>query len=496
MNADTLPELLAARAASHADKVAFATRDDSVTYRELFDEARALSGALGVSNGDRVALILPAGLDFIRLFWAVQMSGATAVAFNPYVPEITAQKRAERVKPARIVRSLDDLPGSRQPATSNASAEALAFLQPTSGTSGESRAVMIRHRNIMAVLHASAEALQIGESDVLVSWVPPWHDLGLVRFVIGTVYAGATCHVVQPAINTIPEWLATVSEVRGTITGAPDFAIRLAARLVNPAKVDLSSLRYVTNGGEAVRLSTIKAFEERFNVRPGVVLPGYGLAEATLGVTCVRPGETIRADARGNVSCGTPFPGVEVRVDPTGELLVRGPGVFAGYFEAEEATRAALADGWLHTGDVGYEDADGSFYILGRKRAMLKRGGAVLAPRELEEAAQEVPGVKIACAVGVSSEATEEIVVAVESESDPEPLAAGVAQKIQEVLGFAPERVLVLEPRSIPRTYNGKLRHDALRTMLVNGELESVTRYDSRSSWNTRGVTSPGAPAR
>jgi long-subunit acyl-CoA synthetase (AMP-forming) len=212
----------------------------------------------------------------------------------------------------------------------------------------------------------------------------------------------------------------------------------------------------------------------------------------------MRPGETVRTDERGNVSCGRPFPGVEVRVDPTGELLVRGPGVFAGYFEAEEATRAAIVDDWLHTGDVGYEDADGQFYILGRKRAMLKRGGAVLAPRELEEAAQEVPGVKIACAVGLSSEATEEIVVTIEAEaeSEPEPLAAAVAQKIQQVLGFAPERVVVLEPRSIPRTYNGKLRHDVLRTMLANGELDAAVRYDSRSNWNTRGATSPGAAVR
>jgi acyl-CoA synthetase (AMP-forming)/AMP-acid ligase II len=496
VNADTLPQLLTARAASHADKVVYATRDGSVTYRELFDEARVLSGALGVASGDRVALIVPAGLDFMKFFWAIQLSGATAVAFNPNVPEETALKRAQRVKPTLIVRDIatvssrarsrDPLPSTGGGSLDSARDDTLAFLQPTSGTSGESRAVMIRHRNIMPVLRASAEALQISESDVLVSWVPPWHDLGLVRFVIGTVYAGATCHIVQPAINTIPEWLATISEVRGTITGAPDFAIRLAARLVNPAKVDLSSLRYVTNGGEAVRLSTIKAFEERFHV-PGVVIPGYGLAEATLGVTCVRPGEPVRTDARGNVCCGTPFPGVEVRVDPSGELLVRGPGVFAGYFEAEEATRAALGDGWLHTGDVGYQDKDGGFYILGRKRAMLKRGGAVLAPRELEEAAQEVPGVKIACAVGVSSEATEEIVVTLESESDPEPLAAAVSRKLQQTLGFAPERVLVVEPRAIPRTYNGKLRHDALRTMLVNGELDTATRYDSRHPERSEG---------
>ncbi|HEX8251534.1 MAG TPA: class I adenylate-forming enzyme family protein [Thermoanaerobaculia bacterium] len=486
-----LAELLAVRAANHPDKIAFAMRGATVTYRELWNDAGLLARGLaarGVRPRDRVALILPAGLEFVRLFWAIQRLGATSVAFNPFVPEETATKRAERVKPKLIVRggqaitpvpSVDEDEDEGQAGLPDLHSEDLAFLQPTSGTTGESRAVMIAHRNLFAVLAAAAEALQIAANDVLVAWVPPWHDLGLVRFIIGTVYAGATCHIVEPAVRTIPEWLETVSKVRGTISGAPDFAIRLAARLVDPATVDLSSLRYITNGGEAVRLSTIEAFERRFNV-PGIVLPGYGLAEATLGVTAMRPGERVRTDDRGNVSCGRTMPGVEVRIGEDGELLVRGDGVFAGYFEAEEATRASIVDGWLHTGDTAHVDADGHVYILGRKRAMLKRGGAVLAPRELEEAAQEVRGVKIACAVGIASDSTEQLVVAIESDLDPAPLALEVSRSIHRALGFAPDRVIVLAPRSIPRTYNGKLRHDALRQALASGDVAIV--YDSRAT--------------
>ena len=270
---------------------------------------------------------------------------------------------------------------------------------------------MITQTNALASLAAAQEMLGIGPRDVLVSWVPPWHDLGLLRFVLGPVFFGAPCHLVPPAIRTLPLWLRTASEVRATLLGAPDFAWRLATRLVDPAGLDLSSLRYSTNGGEPVRRSTILAFEERFGV-PGVIRPGYGLAEATLGVTGLRPGEALRVDDRGHVSCGRPFPGVEVRIaedgtDGVGEILVRGAAVFAGYFDQPTESAEILRGGWLHTGDAGRLDADGHLYVLGRRRAMLKRGGAPLAPREVEEAAAGLPGLRLAAAVGLAGGAGE-----------------------------------------------------------------------------------------
>ncbi len=471
-----LAELLATQAATNPHRIAFAMRGERLSYGELYEQARRLAETLRVEPGDRVALLMDAGLDFVRAFWAIQLAGATSVAFNPFVPVETAARRAERVRPALILRNLQEIPEQQlRPVPRNAGD--IAFLQPTSGTSGESRAAMIRNRNILAVLESAADALRITSDDILVSWVPPWHDLGLVRFIIGTVHLGATCHIVPPSIRTIPEWLETVSRERATITGAPDFAIRLASR-VDPAGIDLSSLRYITNGGEAVRRSTITAFEERFRV-PGIVLPGYGLAEATLGVTALRPGERIRTDARGNVSCGRPLPGVEVRFAGDGELLVRGPGVFAGYFDSEESP---IVDGWLYTGDIGYADPEGHHYVLGRKRAMLKRGAAVLAPRELEEAAQEVEGVKIAAAVGMTGQSTEEIVIAVEAEGDPRSVARAVSAAIRRILGFAPERVVLLHRGSIPRTFNGKLRHAVLQKALASGALDGAVIHDSRES--------------
>jgi len=479
--------------------VAYVERGDAVTWSELERDAEARALALrnaGVSAGDRVALLLPAGLESIRTFWAIQLLGAASVAFNPMVPDETAVRRIQLVRPHLLVVPSDASPPLLRTAMDagltcfaagqvasggplprpDVSPDDLAFLQPTSGTSGEPRAVMIRHRNAIASVTASAEAMNVDSGDVLVSWVPPWHDLGLVRFVIGTAYSGVRCHVVTPAIATIPEWLSTISATRATITGAPDFAYRLAARLVDPASVDLRSLRYATNGGEPVRRHTIEAFERTFGLHD-VVVPGYGLAEATLGVTSVRPGEGLRSDARGNLSSGRPFPGIELRLDEKdahGEILVRGDVLFAGYFDADEATRLVLRDDWLHTGDTGHIDADGYLYVLGRTRAMLKRGGSVLAPRELEEAAQRVEGVKLAAAVGVASDGTEEIVLVVESDVQPEEasgLGTSVAQAVRGTVGFIPERVLIVRPRAIPRTANGKIRHGALRDAIIAGTL-------------------------
>jgi fatty-acyl-CoA synthase len=504
----TLDAALAGRAAQAPGALAFADGSASLSYGRLQDEAGALAGGLarlGVRRGDRVALFLPSGLGFIRVFFALQRLAAIPCAFAPGVPPAAGVRRTARVRPGLTLvegpeaegltraltaagwrcAALSEVPWAAAPPRPEAGEGDLAFLQPTSGTSGEPRAAMITQANALASLRAARDMLEIGPRDVLVGWVPPWHDLGLLRFVLGPVFFGAPCHLVPPAIQTLPLWLRTASERRATILGAPDFAWRLATRLVDPDGLDLSSLRYATNGGEPVRRSTILGFEERFGV-PGVLRPGYGLAEATLGVTCLRQGEPLRVDARGNVSCGRPLPGVEVRIDQevdgTGEILVRGPAVFAGYFAAEtcgaeEAGAGVLRDGWLHTGDVGRLDADGHLYVLGRRRAMLKRGGAPLAPREVEEAAARVPGLRIAAAVGLPPApdgSTEEIAVAVEADPSADPLqvAAEVTAAIQEALGFAPDQVVVLAPRTIPRTANGKIRHPALRRELVDGDLE------------------------
>lgn len=511
-----LAQILEFRARDTPESLAFGAGGENLTYRALREDAQLLGAALlhsGVTAGDRVAMLVPAGLDIIRLVFALQRIAASPCVFDPSIPPATSARRAARIRPRLVVvggPAAGELAASARSAGmqalstmelfANATSlplpplpsdpEAIAFLQPTSGTTGEPRAAMVRQRNVIASLHAARELLDPGPSDVLVGWVPPWHDLGMLRFLLGPVYFGVPCHLVPPAVRTISQWLETIFERRGTITGAPDFAWRLATRLVDAGAVDLSSLRFATNGGEPVRASTITAFESRFGLN-GVIRPGYGLAEATLGVTSVRAGESLRVGPGGNVSCGRPLENVEVRVKAegagAGEILVRGPAVFAGYFDAEEASAAVLRNGWLYTGDFGSLDGDGNLYVLGRDKAMLKRGGAPLAPREIEEAAQSVPGVRIAAAIAMlpSPEAiTENIVLVVEAEPDENgvlPTPARVAGAVEHSIGFAPDRVVFVAPRAIPRTSNGKIRHDALRRQLF-GEPEPSTATSATAS--------------
>jgi fatty-acyl-CoA synthase len=354
----------------------------------------------------------------------------------------------------------------------------LAFLQLTSGTSGAPRASMIRQRNIAACLHQTEGLGYMAPDDVLVGWVPPWHDLGLVRFVIEPVCRRLPCHIVPPAVRTIGQWLATISKVGGTWTAGPDFAYRLAARMVDPGAVDLSSLRVALSGGEPVRASSIDQFEDRFST-PGIIRPGYGLGEATLGVSATLPHQEVHVDARGNVACGQPLPGVEVRaggsLDDPAEILVRGQAVFAGYYDAPEETGRILRDGWLHTGDTGYLDAENRLFVLGRRRGMIKRGGALIAPRELEEVSQRVDGVRIAAAAQRPDRGGHEtIVMAVEVEPSAnrpgEDIAGAVSREIEAAVGFAPGRVTIVPPRTIPRTENGKLRHEQLAALLAATE--------------------------
>jgi fatty-acyl-CoA synthase len=490
----TLRDILVARAAADPDRLAFADDRRSVSYRELMQRAAGQAARLasfGVGSGDRVVLTMSAGVSFAEAFWAAQLLGATTCALYPGAPADTLARRAARVKPRLVVTDgmLDDAPPTRTlPPEPPNGPEDIAILQPTSGTSGEPRAAMIRHRNVLAYLNGLGEVMA-RRGDVFVAWVPPWHDLGLIRFMVNPVFCCGECHIVEPAVRTIPRWLEIIARKRGTITGGPDFAYRLAARMVDPSTVDLSSLRAASNGAEPVRLSTVEQFESRFGLSAGVVQPGYGLAEATLGVTSHLAGEPLTVDARGNVSNGSYRTGGEVRADgdafAPGEILVRGGIVFAGYLDAPEATEEVLRDGWLHTGDLGHVDDEGRLYILGRRRVMIKRGGAVVAPREIEEAAQEVDGVRVAAAVGVPDAAgmTEATVVAVEDpragSGEAAAVAAAVSRAVRASAGFAPERVLVVPRRAIPRTENGKLRHDRLRELVIDGVIGQAAAPDA-----------------
>ena len=361
-----------------------------------------------------------------------------------------------------------------------------AFLQFTSGTAGEPRAVVIHHGQLRASLAAAGDRLGIRTGEVMASWVPLHHDLGLVRFVFSALYFGCPCHLVQPSIANLGEWLATASRVGASITASPDFCYRLAARLVDSRAIDLRSLTVATNGGEPVRWTTIEAFERRFGLT-GVVRPGYGLAEATLGVASLGRGEPFRLNAAGQVSCGRAYAGLDLRivdaggrdqpVGVDGEIAVRGDAVFAGYFDDERATREVVRGGWLHTGDIGSLDRDGHLFVSGRARALIKRAGATIVPREIEEAVDLVTGVRFSAAVGVASpiSGTDDLVVVAEAstvDGHRGSLIGPIDDAVRRAIGTSAQKILVVAPRRIPRTSNGKIRYEALRALVAEGALD------------------------
>jgi acyl-CoA synthetase (AMP-forming)/AMP-acid ligase II len=357
-----------------------------------------------------------------------------------------------------------------------------AFLQLTSGTTGEPRAAVVSHRSLIASLAATAERLAIRERDVLATWVPLHHDLGLVRYVFGAMYSGCASHLVRPSMTNLLPWLRMIGRVRATITGGPDSAYRLATRTVAARDVDLTSLQ----------------FESCFGLKH-VMGPAYGLAEATLTVTSATPGEAVRVNDAGAVSCGRPLEGIDVQiVDPddrpvptggAGEIRVRGPSVFDGYFQDEAATRQVLRDGWLYTGDVGVIDGQRHLFLTARSRAVIKRAGTTIAPREIEEAVERVTGVTRSAATGVRRESTagtEEIVVVAETEpgdatgrSRLRSLAAEIAGEVTGRVGAAPGRILLVVPGTIPRTATDKVRYDELRRMIVENALAGQIVYEA-----------------
>ena len=506
----TVVEALFARADEKPGDLAFVVDADRITFGELRDDALALAAALdarGIGRGDRCALVMGTAIDTIRAIFAVQIAGAAPVMIDPAQPAAAQDQRIRTARPKLTicqetmasesgnipVVTADDLrrEGQRgwRPVALPTPADA-AYLQITSGTAGEPKAAILSHKSLTACLRGMATSVGLRPDDIFVSWVPLHHDLGLVRFVFSSCSYGCPAYLLAPSASNFERWLRLASEVRATITAGPDFSYRIATRMVDPDGIDLSSLRQAVNGAEPVRASTIRDFEKRFRC-PGALRPGYGLAEATLSVSATRPGQEVRVDASGCVSCGLPIDGLDVAVmadngewcgpGQVGEILVRGDAVFDGYLDDPEMTAEVLRDGWLHTGDTGYLGDDGGLYVMGRTRAMIKRSGKIVMPSEIEEAIDQVDGVRFSTVIGhVQNRGPGDEEVVVVAEVRPEAAASvdarsRIAQDIEGAMVaavfFRPGDVVLVRPRTIPRTRNGKIRYAELKQIYAEGRL-------------------------
>lgn len=399
-----------------------------------------------------------------------------------------------------------------------------ALLQLTSGSTAEPKAVRITHRNLYANLTAMVAAAELRpERDVMVSWLPLFHDMGMVGFLTVPMTAGLELVTVTPAdFLTRPLlWPELISRYRGTVTAAPNFAYAMLGRQLRHAddgSLDLTSMRFALNGAEPIDPVAVASFTEagaRFGLRPECVVAAYGMAETALGVSfapldtglqvdAVDPhaleahqravpvstaaaGPSVDGDPGPQVRrfplLGPPLPGLEARVvgeDGTvlgdrqvGAIQLRGESVTPGYLTVHGPVPAQDADGWLNTGDQGYL-ADGTVVVCGRLKEVIIMGGRNVYPTDIERAANQVDGVRAGNVVavrldagsGVGSTHRESFAVVLESrragDADAEALIRKeVTARVVDAVGARPARVVVVAPGALPKTPSGKLRRAA-----------------------------------
>jgi fatty-acyl-CoA synthase len=400
-----------------------------------------------------------------------------------------------------------------EPAADAADEDDTALLQLTSGSTAEPKAVRITHRNLHANIGAMVAAARLEPADVMVSWLPLFHDMGMVGFLTIPMTVGIELVSVTPTdfLRRPLLWADLVSRHRGTVTAAPNFAYAVLARQLGRAEgpLDLTSLRFALNGAEPVDPDAVAAFTAagaRFGLRPECVVCAYGMAETALGVSFApvdtglqvdeidaaaleerRRAEPATAGAtRRFPLLGPPLPGLEVRVvddegavraeREVGVLQLRGESVTPGYLTVDGPVAAQDADGWLDTGDEGYL-ADGAVVVCGRRKDVIIMGGRNIYPTDIERAAAGADDVRAGNAVAVRLDAGDErhresFLVAVESRRAAEPDAVrgirkDVTSRVVSAVGVRPADVVVLGPGTLPKTPSGKLRRAATRALLA-----------------------------
>jgi acyl-CoA synthetase (AMP-forming)/AMP-acid ligase II len=493
-------------------------RGGGIAYEELWAAIECFAGSLlagGLERNDRVVVALPNGPGFLVSFYGAQRAGGIAV---PVAPESGVGRVADLAALCDAVAIVvdDDLdretmgalarliaPSERRLFTLNdvlswsppappveVNGQDIAFLQYTSGSTGDPKGVKLTHHGLLTNMDQMIAGMGITEEDSFVSWLPVHHDMGLILMTMVPMLLARPMVLMPTSVRSIRRWMQTIADHRATFTAAPDFAYRLAVRYVRDGeRPDVSTLRVALNAAEPVRAGTVEAFEGTFGLGH-VMAPAYGLAEATVGVSMWGPGETIRADDRGCVSIGQPFPEISVRIEneegvaepgELGEIIVSSPANTRGYWGNPEATRALLTeDRAIRTGDLGYLDHDGNLFIVSRLKNIIIQAGRNIAPSEVEEEVEGLGFVRRAAAVGVDRGGTEgeQMWVFVEPNGDRaketeayDDMVIDVVSAVNGRLGMRPGRVYLLEPRTIPMTANGKLQHAKLRASYLDGSL-------------------------
>ncbi|WP_167104954.1 AMP-binding protein [Mycobacterium sp. DL592] len=526
----TLDAMLDA-AARGGQSLTFVGRDETdhpVTMAEIRHRARAVAAGLrnrGVAPGDRVAVVLPTGPDFVTCFFGVLLAGAIAV---PLYPPVRLGKLAEyhqrtaamlqAVQAALVITDDRISPALQEPLTHaaprlgcitaaeldgdnppevTARPDDIALIQFSSGTTHDPKPVALTHANLLYNLAAIADYFsRAGMTDIVgVTWLPLYHDMGLIGNLLSAFYLPCPLVLLAPDLFlAIPSaWLRAISRHRGTVTAAPNFAFGLCLKRIRDDEldgVDLSSWTLCLNGAEMVSAEVARQFGERFGgwgFHDSAMTPVYGLAEAALAVTFKPAGTELRT-LDGRVSVGRPLAGVDVEIrdadsrpvppSEAGRILVRAPSVMAGYFGRPDLTDAALHDGWLDCGDLGFIDG-GELFVTGRSKDTIIIRGANHAPQDFEAAIDGLAGVRTGCAVAVgyvpAGSGDEALALLVETTPAATPdLAHDIAAHVLQRTGIAVSHVELVEPGALPRTSSGKLRRLDARDHWLAGTLPAA----------------------
>lgn len=558
---NSIGELLQRQSSRNPDVVAYTFRSsrgeisESVTYRQLDLRARAFAAYLATCTvpGDRVLLLYPAGIDYVVAFFGSLYAGAVAVPSYP--PTGTKPQSIRRVADlarnagATIALTTDTLADRRDFTTAvdglswhsvppdgpdagerdphPAGADDLAMLQYSSGSTGTPKGVMISHANLLSNIAVLEDGCRTGEGTTFVSWLPMYHDMGLITGMLHPPLVGGTQHLMSPTafLRRPLVWLETISTERAVMSAAPNFAYELCLRRISAAdadQLDLSSWAIAVTGAEPVRAETLRRFSRAFarcGFRREALLPCYGLAEATCAVTgsdihavptvvqvdreALQTGTVRTTEAHDDrvevVGCGHPYldhavaivsdEGVVCGADRVGEVWVTGSSVARGYWGMPDASQLvfdARLPGddrlWLRTGDLGFQ-RDGELFLVGRRSDLIIIRGRNHAPEDIEMTVAssservEHGGVM---AFGVEHEGEERLVlvVALVRGASPDPdLAGTITREVAESHGVQVHDIVFVRGSQIPRTSSGKVRRRVCRDAFTRGELTGEDRH-------------------
>jgi fatty-acyl-CoA synthase len=520
---------------------------DTIRWPQLHAEARLAAAGLqarGIRPGDHVALLGPTTRRLVTTIQATWLAGAALVtmplpmrmgALDRFIEDTRNRIRRSDTKivviDPELAAFVEPLPGDPPFVTldelyadqglsdsdytrPDSDPDALAVLQFTSGSTSEPKGVMLPHRAICNNLDGAWQAAKISPDEVMVSWLPLYHDMGLVGFL--TIPMTLGCTLVQGAPQDFLakplRWLEWISTHGGTGTAGPNFSYALAARALRrtDAELDLSSMRVWLNGAEPIDPDTFRSFfeaGERFGLDPAGAFPAFGMAEICIAGCFPEPSAGLRTDwvdkvalendrvavpvdadaeqATELVLLGTPVPGLEISIIDTvtgepcgdrkvGELRIAGNSLTAGYYQQPKETEELIIDGWLHTGDLAYT-VDGSLVVCGRIKDVIIVGGRNVYPQDIEKVAGEVPGARTGNVIAFGTEGrqgAQNIIVVAEARADDlEAVSKGITHVVTEAVGIPPKQVLLVQPGTVPKTSSGKLQRSACKQQFIEGTL-------------------------